>query len=290
MLSIKGTSHAKRYSSTRKYYVWDEGRKTSLFEKHLQVHGIHKCSSYPGLTVMGEFFDRNSLDKLPALSVLRKIHRPDLETRNLISYLEGKESQFKAFARDLGNGIDMGTLVVLQSNDYKTFLTDHKGNMLKLVRAARGKWDNLKSKGLKCNYDAYAEKPLKKEARLHLEGQFDKYAEILKPILEKSVLEVLHHSSVLERINPDIPYLPLYFAIFNSVLKRYLDTWTKKKTFLNKFGKPIVCKFVSVREQFFMEDDPTSLFTEKSGELTHRTDEAMDRLIAIWRRKLLQGQ
>ena len=113
----------------------------------------------------------------------------------------------------------------------------------------------------------------------------------MKTILKSSTLEVLHHSSVLERLNPKIPYLNLYFAILNSVLEKNLEIWTKKGTFKNKFGKCIVCKFVNVKEQFFLRADPRSIFqkseVEDDKELTHRNDDAMDELVAIWRSSVI---
>lgn len=273
MISAKGSSHLKRYISGGGAKENDN----SLFNQHLA--GFQKCSSYPGLTVMGVFFEKTSLYKLPEIGDKRQK-----------KYIEDKKSQFIQFALDLAGFGEIETLGVLLSNDYKTFLTDHKGHMLKLSKGARKKWSKM-SPAEQCNYDIYTEKVWTVSARVHLNTQFLKYENILKLILRRSTLEVFHHSSVLERISPQIPFLPLYFAIFNSVLEKYLEIWTKQGTFKNKFGKPIVCKFVNVKDKFFLRADPQSVFTQREislgGELTHRNDEAMDELVAAWRSKMI---
>ena len=104
-----------------------------------------------------------------------------------------------------------------------------------------------------------------------------------------SNLEFFYHSSVLERINPKIVSLPLYFAVLNSVLKIKLNSWTKNETFVNRNGRPIKCVFVCVRDQFFKSTDPSTLFieSEEDGELVHRKNWAMDVLVAHWKEALL---
>ena len=159
MLSIKGTSHLKRYSSIQKGYNYEgHGNNNSLFDIHLK--GFQKCSSYGGLTVMGEFFEKESLKKLPKIGDLRQIN-----------YKNTKKEQFKKFAIDIAGEGNLETLVVLLSNDYKCFLTDHEGHMLTLNKCARSKWDRL-TNVQKCNYDAYVEKDWTKPAKEHLKTVF----------------------------------------------------------------------------------------------------------------------
>ena len=243
------------------------------FSRYLE--GFGSCSSYPGLTVMCDFFDRNSLQKWPKQGNAAQER-----------YKQKKTRQFEEFLLELSRLGVPEALLVLLSNDYKTFITDHKGHMLVLNKSARKKWNKLVPDE-KCNYDVYEEKALKKPAKDHINKQFLRYEEILKNILKKSSLEVIHHSSILERINPAIPYLPLYFAILNSVLKKHLENWTKNETFKNKHGKPISCRFINVSKPFFSRTDPSSIFIArevfKQKELTHRTDKVLDEIAAIWR-------
>ena len=272
MASLKATSHLKRYRSVRPYRVTlEDGTQTTLFNMHLG--GLTKCSSYRGLVIMGEHFDRESLEKIPEKAKKR--------------FKEDKLKQFQDFSNDLSNNNDVATLVVLLSNDYKTFLSN-EGKMIPLHRNAKRRFDKLTNKQ-KITYSVDTHKPLLITSKNHLDKEFQKYENILKPILAKSNLEFFYHSSVLERINPKIVSLPLYFAVFNSVLKLKLNSWTKNETFVNRNGKPIKCIFVCVRDQFFESKDPSSLFIESidDGELVHRKDWAMDVLVARWKKALL---
>ena len=274
MLRVKGagTSHMRRFEPDYEYLIrMEDGTFRSPFEVHLD--GFADCRSEGGLIMMNQLFEMDYLDKLPDSS--RKTYR------------RIKQKQFLRFSEYLSSGDANSALLVCLSNDWKCFLTDHKGHMLPLMSSSYSRWSKLSGKE-KANYDAFAHKPLLKESRLHLECQFLKYEEILKPILAKSNLESIYHSSVLERMNSKYPYLPFYFAILNSFLKKYLKLWNNNKTFVNKNGKPIRCNFINVADQFHLAENPIKLFIKREvvagGELTHRTHEAYDKLAAKWRK------
>lgn len=238
---------------------------------NVDLKGFSQCVPFRGLSVMDDFFHRYSL---------RKLNRKPYS----------KCKQFNKFAEQLADCRDTEVLLESLSNDYKAFLTDHRGKMLQLNRTAVRRWEAMSDQS-KCEYNIFAERSWTKTTRKHLMEQFGKYEDILKPVLKKSTIEVVHHSSVLERLNPNIPNLDMYFAILNSVLEYFLAKWTKNQVFKNKCGKPVICKFVSVREQFFLRSDKISVFSAGEvtggGELTHRNEDAYDELAGMWRSKVL---
>lgn len=270
MVVAAGSSHLFRYAST----AYAKQNANSPYRLHMK--GFSEVISLSGLTVMDECFEKDTLKKMnskPPKKIL----------------------QFEDFAAALETCGDIEALLVDLSNDYKTYVTDHEGNMLNLISTAVRKWKDMDPE-LKCDYNVFTEKSWTKTTRLHIFAQFKKYEKILKPILGNSPIEILHHSSILERLNPKIPNLDLYFAILNSVLEHFLKRWTKNKAFKNKHGKAIVCRFVSVKDQFFNAKfkyrDQTSLFTftdiEKGKELTHRNAKAMDELARKWSAKVIK--
>ena len=274
MLRVKGagSSHVNRFSPNYQYPIrLEDGSYQSPFQVHLG--GFYNFRSFGGLIIMNKIFERDYLEVLPDQS--RKTFR------------RIKKTQFLDFSNYLSSGVENSALLVCLSNDWKCFLTDHKGHMLPLMSSAYVKWRKLSAEE-KANYDAFVYKPLFKESRLHLESQFLMYEQILKPILAKSKLESIYHSSVLERMHPKYPYLPFHFAILNSYLKKYLKIWNNNKTFVNKYGTPIKCNFVNVADQFHLAENPQLLFIRREidagGELTHRTNEAYDKLAAKWRK------
>lgn len=269
MLSFRGSSHTKRYSSFRPWVVSRTGGiEHTGYDKYLKNY-ISSCKSYSGLTILGQYYESDSLKKVP-----EKIN---------------KKIQLSDFLSDIKDSDATATLFVLLSNDWKTLLTDHEGHLLKLEKDAKAKWDKLSPKE-KINYNAYQEKPWKKSTKDHIHNQFEKYEKILKETLMNSTLEHLYHSSILERIHPKIKYLPFLFAILNSVLRKYLNDWSRNKTFKNKNNVPIKCHFVNVSFQFFNSSNPELLFDpdDYTCELTHRTGESMDELVVTWRDTLLK--
>ena len=283
LLSMKGTSHLKRYSTYRPHRITlPNGQKKPLYAIHLK--GVQKCNSFGGLTVMNNFFQRDSLQKLS------EDNPEDLE------YMESKKKQLNTFTNLVKFGKEKATLFVLLSNDYKSFLS-RNNRMLSLNRTARKKWDKL-SNLEKANYEVSVYKPLTRDDRKHIEEQFAIYSSFLKNLLKNTELEIFYHSSVLERINPKVKYLPLYFAIMNSILKHNMKVWSLNETFKNKFGNPIKCQFVCVRQQFFVPS-PESLFCEselskfkrnQNIELTHRNEKSLDKLVSIWTKALTNSK
>ena len=268
MASLISSSHLNRYSSVNPRYFRLANRSwstQSLFEIHLK--GLSKCCPHPGLTIMGEYFYRNSLKKIPEHSQK--------------TFKNNKLVQFNTFSKDLSSGDEIATLVVGLSNDYKTFLSI-EGKMIPLTRKAKSHFDKLTKKE-KATYDVLTHRPLLKTSKIHLESKFQAYENILTPILAKSNLEYFYHCSIFERINPRVANLPMYFAILNSFLKRKLNYWSRNETFKNRNGKPIKCIFVDVREQFFLAENPHKLFVDREvisgGELVHRQDWALDELV-----------
>ena len=125
--------------------------------------------------------------------------------------------------------------MVLFSNDYKYFITDHHGHLLNLTTSAEAVWDSRQ--GIqKSNFVALQRKPWTKDTRLFIMEKFSRYESNIKKILLNSTLEIINHCSGLERLNSDILYLPLYFAIFNSDLAQPSNViwWMLKLNFIWK--------------------------------------------------------
>ena len=65
----------------------------------------------------------------------------------------------------------------------------------------------------KTYFNVFNEKFFTKDFRLHIFSEFDNYKFIFRLVLEQSNIKIVRHSSVLERLNPEILHLDLYFAI-----------------------------------------------------------------------------
>lgn len=262
-LGAYGSSHLKHYKSTR------QNRLNSRSKFNKKFKHFSRVKSYGGLSVMPDKFDRYTLEKIPIDS----------------EFYKEKVRQFEEFVTELERGGDVEALWVALSNDYKAFITNHLGRVLGLNRGAVKKWKAM-SKGDKLVYDVLEEKPWTKLLRVQVQTRFEEYRDIMKSVLARSSLEVLHHSSILERLNPNIENLDLYFAILNSVLEHSLIKWSRNEVFTNRHGKPIRCEFVNVKESFCMASDPKRLFLSHEvrlgGELTHRNDVAMDKVADVW--------
>ena len=255
MIAIHTSSHCKRFSSKNPCHIFKDGKRQSLFSLHLP--GVNRCLSYPGLTLLGKHFERNGPTALQPLP-------QSPENDESIGY---KITQVNNFARGIINGQETSILLVTLSNDYKTFVTDHNGHFVTLNPKARNKWNEL-SKIKKLNYDIKDYRPCTSSTTKHIDAQFLVYETILSNIFVKSKVEIFYQSSILERLNDEFPYLPLFFAILNSFLEHKVQSWNKNNVFKNKFGKPIKCIFVNVKKHFYLSKDPKSLFIEKGGELT----------------------
>ena len=107
--------------------------------------------------------------------------------------------------------------------------------MLKINSTAKYVCRQLSPKE-KINYNVQIHKPLQKQSRVHIEKQFESYEILLKSMLSKTNIKDFCHSSVLEKINHNIQDLPFYFAIFNSFLRKNIETWDRNHTFKNKNG------------------------------------------------------
>ena len=255
-MSIKSTSHLRDFSSA------ESGSK---FPTHLSDL-VSSCSYFSGLAIMGDRFERNSLNKLATNST-------------------NKKNQVQDFIDEVESSDADALLFVLLSNDYKTFLTN-KGHMLKINPTAKDVWRQLSPKE-KINYNVQIHKPLQKQSRIHIETQFENYEVLLKAMLSKTNIKDFCHSSVLERINHNIKDLPFYFTIFNSFLRKNIETWDRNRTFKNKNGHPIKCHFINVADQFFNAIEPEELFVlwerKKFIELTHRTIGSYEDLVDKWK-------
>ena len=258
-----GSSHLKRYMSTRQNRLNSESKFNKKFKNFSRVN------SYGGLSVMPDRFDRYTLEKISVDS----------------EFYKEKVRQFRELVLALERGGDVEALWVALSNDYKAFITNHMGRVLGLNRGAVKRWRNMDG-AQKLVYDVLEEKPWTKSLRVQIQARFEEYRDILKSMLARSSLEVFHHSSVLERLNPEIENLDLYFAILNSVLEHSLIKWSRNEVFTNRHGKPIRCEFVNVKESFCLASDAKRLFrsgeVRAGGELTHRNDVAMDEVADIW--------
>ena len=276
-LSLMGTSHLRPFSFPRNPQEVEMEDGEIKYNFHIHFPGILKCSSFSGLVVMGKFFESDSLKPL------------NLNIYKNKQYVKHKTNQLKKFVADVQTTNHNACLFVLLSNDYKCFLTDHQGHMLKLSKGAKKRWDDL-TPLQRSNYDAYEMKPWPKATRVFIEGQFEKYEIFLKDMLKNSPLEKFHHSTVLERLNYELPYLDLYFAIFNSVLKLFVHKWSRKKTFINKFGVNIKCYLVNVRRHYYYAKPPSSIFLDwevaNKREQTHRKEGALNGLASDWKHHL----
>ena len=103
------------------------------------------------------------------------------------------------------------------------------------------------------------------------------YMDVLRDIFGNSNLEVVYHSSVLERLDRGVPHLDMLFAILNS----YLQAALKKIKIYNRAGKLIMFRFISVTSQFHQAKNKLSLFPDKEkrrGVCVHRTFGAYQQL------------
>ena len=104
-------------------------------------------------------------------------------------------------------------LLVALSNDFKTFITDEsRHKYYKLTRNAHRVWLTM-TPDEKTYFNVFNEKFFTKDFRLHIFSEFDNYKFIFRLVLEQSNIKIVRHSSVLERLNPEILHLDLYFAI-----------------------------------------------------------------------------
>ena len=96
------------------------------------------------------------------------------------------------------------------------------------------------------------------------------YMDVLRDMFGNSNLEVVYHSSVLERLDRGVPHLDMLFAILNS----YLQAALKKIKIYNRSGKLIIFRFISVTSQFHQAKNQLKLFPDneqRRGVCVHRT-------------------
>ena len=286
--AASGSSHLSSLSFINQH------QKRKKLPKDHPFHILDKCRAYPGLSVMNERYERDSFKPLPKSDTL----------------YQNKDIQRSNFFADIKVGQESELLLVLLSNDYKCFITDDSKNKpFSLRRTAHKNWKKL-TDDQKTNYCVFYEKSWTHEFKQHIMKKFDDYRNILLPILKKSCLKKVFHSSVLERVHFNTVGLDIYFAILNSVLKNSLQKWSEEGCFKNRYDEPIEFEFVNVSDQFHSTHDldkNTNPFIAKNEELlpvkshfyckapifiskeiiekkelVHRTPEAINKLATTW--------
>ena len=268
---------SRQISASGSSHLWHFRFNSGWQKKRLGINHpfqiFTRCSSLSGLSVMDDRYEKDSFSKLPSSH----------------PYNEEKNDQRGRFIRSLERGQEKEILLVLLSNDYKAFIIDDsKQKPFKLALTAHKKWNKMTLEE-KISFNIFKENIWKPQFRIHILEQMKKYGDILRPILAKTSLEIVHHSSVIERLHFEIVNLDLYFAIINSVLQHFLVKWTDEKSFQNKFGKDIKFQFVSVKKQLHFSDkfeEKVKIFKDneiaKKKELVHRTPESNIKLAKLW--------
>ena len=262
-VSSQGSSHLKHLAFSN----YRDKRK--LGPDH-PFQSIDNCHSFPGLTLMNNRYQRDTFNLLSP-NDQRYQRQTNLREDFFFTIKTCKQPEL---------------LLVALSNDFKTFITDEsKHKCFKLTRNAHSVWSKM-TPDEKTFFNVFNEKFFTKNFRLHIFSEFENYKSILKPVLEQSTIKIVHHSSVLERLNPEILHLDLYFAILNSVLRHFLRKWTEEECFKNKKGEPIIFNFINVSKNFHSVEDKTSIFckfeVENNKELVHRKKFHMDKIAKDW--------
>ena len=139
----------------------------------------------------------------------------------------------------------------------------------------------------KINYNFKSMLLLTKESVEVIKTKLNDYESQLVQIFGNSQIELVFHSSILERKHPIFGNLEIYFAVLNSLLHYKLKQITRAGNITNRNGFPIKFQFLNVAEQFHKDsnifDRPKEL---SSGYLTHRSNKALENLTKIYNKKI----
>ena len=226
--------------------------------------------SFCGLIVMPKQFPKNS---------------PSLRPFNRIPI---KNKMFNDMVREISLSSATEVLWVALSNDWKYFLSEFNDitkryELYAAVPNAYDMWTKFPNKD-KARYKYRNKRLLEDSSVKKILEKLEEYIKQLQFIFGKSNVEVIFHSSVLERKIKYFPSLDMYFAVLNSLLFRVLRETTARGSLKNKHNKSIKIVYVNVTSQFHSDnnifDRPKEI---GSGCLVHRSNEALEDLSIMYR-------
>lgn len=187
-----------------------------------------------------------------------------------------KTRQFLTLRDDMVACVDLSRILFTGgSNDWFALLVQYELT-IKLKENALRRWENL-SNVQKTDYNFHKLQLLHRQGIVFLKRQIRCYLRQLELLFCDTSATTVYHSSILERLDKNIPHFGMLFAILNS----YLQAALKKATISNKFGQSISFKFISVASQFHEAENQQQLFVNKEirrGVMTHRTLESYQQL------------
>ena len=184
--------------------------------------------------------------------------------------LSDKDSwQYRKLSQDIIIARDMShTIFVGGSNSWGDYL-QRNGVMLPLSGKALERFGATD----RSHYNHNTCRLLKPDSSRYLKASIEQHMAALQDLFGASNTTVIYHVSVLERLKPSLPELPMYFAILNS----FLFSALKKVTLTNRNGEIIRIKFINVSGLFFSAKKPERLFKRweaSRGRFIHRTHES----------------
>lgn len=283
ILDAAGSSHFNQFQFAN---TWE---KRNVLTRQHPFQYVNKCTSFPGLSVMDDLYERETFQML------------NPESREF----EQKRNQRNRFFNTIKKSQCNEILLVLLSNDIKAFITDPVNQKpFKLIRTAHKIWLDMSSED-KQNLNIFNTNLCKRDFQQHLLKKFEIYESLLLPIFKETKINIVHHSSILERLHSNIENFDMYFSIVNSVLHFVLNKWTQSGNFKNKFNQPIQFRFVNVSEQIHSKNsipEKISIFRLKeiekcnglkernNTELVHRDKNAYYELADLWIKNILTSR
>lgn len=164
-----------------------------------------------------------------------------------------KETQFREFKKLVILDKNKNIILVGLSNDVEKLLLKN-GRLLKLREGAIEEWMGWSGRQ-RAEYNKHELRLLNSNAAKKIYHGLKTYMEILKQILEKSGIENVYHTSVLERryLKFEKNHLDICFAALNSSLHSML----KDQTVRNKNGKVVTFRYINLAHQYHCSDYKT---------------------------------
>ena len=202
---------------------------------------------------------------------------------------EIRVKQVKKITRFVEDSTDKVGLLVLGSNDFKSFLI-REGAWLRPGKGAVDRWYQLPLHQ-KINFsERSAGRILCRSARDHIQSTAHEYVKVILKLVNKGGFQSVIHSSLLERdwSAIGVPHLGMWFAHINYELRREMSKLELDPAATNRFGERIRFKFLNVSAQYFVAEAQSTLdtifreeATAKSGR-THRNEDSLNMLSRLY--------
>lgn len=235
--------------------------------------GVRPLRALGGLTVLPKEFHKGSLIECARKSKLRR-------------------DQVTEMAEVISSSVVKNGLLLSGSNDWKAMIVE-EGEIVGWNRRSVEAWGKVRV-GKRINFNPRDSRVLTKEGEIFIKARVGEYVDILVGMFEKSGVEKVFHSSLLERRAPGpiLRHLDIYFAHINYYLYKKLGELNRNESSKNRLGKPIHWRFINVSRQFFKAENPALLFRhfeQSTGVLTHRDLGPMEE-IAGWYMDILREE